>query len=522
MHRKKQMRRAFTIYLMVMFVMPLVLSCAQVNVPGARALRVDSPTAADERREAINEKPDSVLYLPLGSDVLVPKSLAGDGLPTEEVGPFELRSETLAGALQLIMADYEVPLAFETDEALTRTITVANLKGPLDRVVNRVCSLADLYCAFEDGLLVVKETQVFAVSVPPIGGDTDFLGSLATGLGAIIGSTPITETATRTIIYEATSRTAKFAERYFQRLRSNTALIVFEVYIWEVQLSSDNSTGIDWEQIQSFGKFSTGISIPGGIPAGASSSSPVSIGLPTVGDDVVFGSNDVLEFISNFGAVKTISQPQITVLSGSEATLRAANTENYVSSITRTIDNGEVAVSTETDSVDTGFTMTISSNWDSSTIYGNIEIDLQQFLGFEEFTSGAGDAQVNLSLPRTTERELSTQIRIRPGDSLLIAGLVQENDEFNKSGPGFDEPLFPTSRSVSVSNTEVVFLLRPRVIVYTNEHADHPEDAPKHQPVKSMLRPISPKEDENDELEFMYSDEFPSGSLTRAKLNPAL
>ena len=80
--------------------------------------------------------------------------------------------------------------------------------------------------------LVVKETQTFTVSVPPIGGDTDILASLATGLQAITGTTSITESSTRTIIYEATNRTAELAERYFQRVRASTALIVFEVYIF--------------------------------------------------------------------------------------------------------------------------------------------------------------------------------------------------------------------------------------------------------------------------------------------------
>jgi general secretion pathway protein D len=187
--------------------------------------------------------------------------------------------------------------------------------------------------------------------------------------------------------------------------------------------------------------------------------------LPSVGGTPSFDGNDVLEFISNYGAVKTISQPQITVLSGAEATLRAADTVNYVSSLSRSVDNGEVTVSTETDSVDTGFTLTISSAWDKATIYGNIDIELQEFRRFQNFDA---DGTV-LQLPETTERELSTQIRIRPGDSLLIAGLVRENDQFDKSGPGFTEPFFPTSRSATITNTELVFLLKPRVIVYTSE-----------------------------------------------------
>ncbi len=439
----------------------LISACAPVNVPAARNLSIPSPTAAAGRAEAVNEKPDNVVYLPLGSDVLVPKSSGGLGLPERYVGPFELRSETVAGALQLVLADYEVSMAFQTDVAFERTVTVANLRGSLPKVVNRICSLADLYCSYEDNLLVVKETETFSVSIPPIGGETDFLASLATGLQAITGSTPITESATRTIIYTATNRTAELAERYFQRIRASTALIVFEVYIWEVTLDNANSTGINWDGLGELGKFNVGLNVPGS--AGADFN-PVGIGLPTSGN-VDFAAGDVLEFISTYGAVKTISQPQITVLSGAQASLRAADTVNYVSALTRSTEDGETTVSTETDSVDTGFRLTIQSNWDNATVYGRIEIALEEFQGFQNFDA---DGTV-LQLPETTERELSTQVRIRPGDSLLIAGLVRESDQFDSAGPGFQSPFFPSSRTVDVENTELVFLLKPRVIVYTSD-----------------------------------------------------
>jgi hypothetical protein len=479
----------------------ILASCAQVSVPGARNVKIPSPTMANERPEAINEKPDSVLYLPLGSDVLVPEAEGGEPLPDEIVGPFELRSETLAGALQLILADYELPMAFQTDEALTRTITVANLRGPLNKVVEKVCGLADLYCSYEDGLLVIKETQTFTVTVPPVGGETDILTALATGLQAITGTTAVAEPATRTIVYEATNRTSQLAARYFQKIRSNTALIVFEVYIWEVALNANNATGIDWQGIESIGKFNLGVDFPGGTGADFT---PISIGLPTTGD-VAFAGSDVFEFISNYGAVKTISQPQITVLSGAEATLRAADTVNYVSSLSRSVDDGEVTVSTETDSVDTGFTLTIASAWDNATIYGTIEIELQEFRRFQEFDADG----TTLQLPETTERELATQIRIRPGDSLLIAGLVRENDQFDESGPGFKQPLIPTSRAATTSNTELVFLLKPRVIVYTAETA----------PVRAgTLGPsaMNPTAEEIDRKE----EEFNTGTIPTTLLNP--
>ncbi len=440
-----------------------LVSCAPVDVPGARNLSIPSPSMASARQLSVNDKPDSVIYLPLGSDVLVPKAVRDvSGLPDVIVGPFELRSETVAGALQLILADYEIPMAFETDAAFERTVTVTNLRGALSNIVNKVCGLADLYCSYEDGLLVVKETQTFTVTIPPIGGSVDVLSSIATGVKAITGSSPIIENATRTIIYEATNRTSQLVERYFQRVRASTALIIFEVYIWEVSLNNGNSAGIDWQGISEFGRFASGIDISGSVGADFS---PISIGLPTMGG-VSFGSDDVLEFISEYGAVKTISQPQITVLSGADATLRAADTINYVSALTRTITtSGQTAVSTEVDTVDTGFTLKISSNWDNATVYGAIDISLEEFKGFKSFDADG----TTLQLPETTERELSTQIRIRPGDSVLIAGLVRESDEYDKSGAGFDSPILPISRTVKTSNTELVFLLKPRVIVYTSE-----------------------------------------------------
>lgn len=444
--------------------------CAEVSVPDARNVKIPSPMTAEERKEAINERPDSVMYLPLGTDVLVPERIAGDQLPNEIAGPFELRSETLAGALQLILADYDISIAFETDQGLTRKVTVANLKGSLDKVVNTVCSLADLYCSYEDGGLVIKDRQTFAVTLPPLanaeGGD-EYIADVIQGLGAVLGtgSVPVSDPTTRTIIYTATQRTSQLAENYFQRLRANTAMIVFETYIWEVSLNSGNTAGIDWGKIESFGKFSASIAF-NGTPS-ADFTNPVSIGLPTTQTG---SPTEFVQFLSQFGAVKTISQPQITVLSGSNAELRVADTQNYVSEVTSTISGDNTTTSVSTDSVDSGFTLTIGSSWDKSTVYANVDINLANVDAIEDFAfdTDSGGGQTTIQLPQTTERELSTQIRVRPGDSVLIAGLVREVDNFNSRGPGFMEPIIPDSRTAKTDNLELVVLLRPRVIVYTD------------------------------------------------------
>lgn len=448
-----------------------LLGCADASVPGGRILNIPAPNQAEQRKEAVNERPDSVMYLPLGKDVLVPEVSVDDPLPMDHVGPFELRSETLAGALQLILADYQVPLAFESEEGLNRRITVANLSGPVDQVIQNVCGLADLYCSFENGLLVVKDKQTFTVKIPPISQDTGFMQNVATGLQAVLGegATVTVDPSTRTLVYRASQRSAEVAARYFQRMRSSTALIVFETYIWEVALNSGNSAGIRWDMIDSFGKFAASIDVSGTV--GADFTNPISIGLPTTqgANGGVFSPTKLFDFLSTFGAVKTISQPQITVLSGSKAKLRAADTQNYVAEVSETIDNGLSRTSVNTSSIDTGFTLTIASAWDNATVYADVEIALTDVSEIEDFDFQSGDGgSTTVQLPKSTERELTTQIRVRPGDSVLIAGLVRESDSYNKKGVGFMKPFVPTSRTTTTQNLELVFLLRPRVIVYTS------------------------------------------------------
>lgn len=440
----------------------LTSSCAPMDVAEPRSVKIEAPTLPESRRKALNEAPDSIMIVPLGKDVLVPLMDEGDPLPTREVGPFELRNENLAGALQLILADYDIPLAFESQKGMTVGVTVSNLKGPLDKVIEKVCSLADMYCLYDEGVLTVKENQTFTVSLPPLPAETSY-DSIVTGLRAFTGAEGTIDTTTRTMIYTATERTAKKAAQYFERLRKSTAMIVYETYIWEVSLAGANSAGIRWNQLSDLGAFNIGFSIDQSETL-TDLGTPISIGLPTRGA-VNLTTGDILNFISTQGSVKTISQPQLTVLSGSEAELRVAETQAYVESLTRTQNttNDTETVSTTTGQVDTGFTLTIGSSWDNGTVYGNVEINLQQLLEFQDFDAGNDSS---LRLPRTAERELRTQVRVRPGDSVLIAGLVRERQEYDRSGLGLNKPLIPFSRTGTSENTELVILLRPRVIVY--------------------------------------------------------
>lgn len=472
--------------------LPVLLStaCAQVEVPDGRSVNVPTVTPPHDRYAGINEKRDAVTRVKLGKDVLVPQPMREDPLPDEIVGPFELRGETLASALQLILDDYDVSIAFQSDQAMTTRITVANLRGTLSDVIDRACELANLYCHYESGTLTVKETETFVVDLPPLavaatgvnGATAATYDDLVSGLEAIIGTAPTVDASTRVMIYTASQRAHKYALKYFERLRKNTALIIYETHIWEVALNNGNRTGINWEALfNNVGNLNLDVNLPGGAPTG--SSDPISI-TPTYTGSGNITSSMVFEFISEQGAVKTVSQPQLTVLSGSSANLSIEQSENYVSGVTRTPSTTPGvadSVSTTTDTVETGLTMSVASAWDQATVYGTIGIQLNELLKIDEFTP---DENTTIQLPQTTTRSISTQIRVRPGDAVLIAGLVTEKDDYSSSGPGFLTPMLQTARNAVTKNTELVFLLRPRVIAFEAGNEDdtvNVVDAPPQQ-----------------------------------------
>lgn len=448
--------------LLVVAASMLLLSCAPAEFPGARTAVVEPPKRADKRLEALNERHQALIEVPLGDDVLVPMLAHSEQLPDVTVGPYELRSETLANALQLVLGDFDISIAFEVEEGLSRQVTVTNLQGKLSDVVARLCAVADLYCTYEDGTLAVKENETFVVDLPPLGAEA--LQPIVEGLKEIIGPDPILDTATGTIVYTATQRTSKRAAQYFERLRKSTALIVYETHIWEVSLNNENRAGINWQDLVGVKNFDIDLDLPGGAPTGTAD--PITITPTYTGGNLDFTA--VFDFISAQGAVKTVSQPQLTVLSGSTATMTTQRSQNYVSEITRTIDNttGDETVSTSTGTVNTGLTMTVTSGWDKATVYGTIEIQLNDLIRIQDFSPTETST---IQLPETTTRSLRTQVRVRPGDTILIAGIVTERDAVDRSGPGAMTPILDTARSSAVENSELVFLLRPRVVAYVDK-----------------------------------------------------
>ena len=103
---------------------------------------------------------------------------------------------------------------------------------------------------------------------------------------------------------------------------------------------------------------------------------------------------------------------------------------------------------------------------------------------------------------------MQTQVRVRPGDFILIAGLISEQENYSGSGPGINEPLFNTSKTTTTDTSELVVMLRPRVVVYVPPEENKNVVLAKANPVQAVSKQISNRS-------FL-------GSLSLDSLNPSL
>ncbi len=369
------------------------------------SLGLDAMAVHPQPQDNLQPKIESVRFMPLGQGVLIPDVVTTQNLPRDDIGPYELRGESLAGALQFILSEFDIPLAVETNLAGQRKVTIANLQGRLDLMVEQLCEMSDLYCVYKNDVLTVQNEHDYAVTIPPSGANVDIIHDVAKSIAKVIGEEPIVDMSTRTLLYKSTRKQAASLAHYFAKLRSNMALINYEVGIWNVRLGRHSQFGVQWDSLLQ-GAEGRAQKVAG-LYAGEYGA-PISIGLPgDLGD--AYGMYDISKFLSEFGDVQVLSKPTISVMSGANG-LWNVKADN-------------AAEGTKPEEIKIG----LSSLWDGSSVFSDLD----------------------LRLAGVVEKEIRTQMRIRPGDSLLLAGMMRNVGDA-------EHP----------ENEELVIMLRPKVVVY--------------------------------------------------------
>jgi MSHA type pilus biogenesis protein MshL len=276
-----------------------------------------------------------------------------------------------------------------------------------------------------------------------------------------------------TIVVTASKQNLERVEQYLDLVRKviNRQVLV-EAKIIEVTLTDNLQFGLDWNAViqkSGVGTINLGTKnfarvVPAVSPA---------FTIATTGADFV----STLNTIQELGEVRVLSNPRISIMNGQTSLLCVGRKQSFISKTETTFNAaaagtlGTTTFTVETSSVLSGIIIGIvpyvSENGEISLTITPITSDLVQ-LSTRQF-GGVGSNQVEIDLPTVDIRELSTTVKVRNGQLVILGGLIASKESITDNQvPVFgDIPVLGTlfkSRNKTAQKTELVVLLQPTIV----------------------------------------------------------
>jgi len=256
---------------------------------------------------------------------------------------------------------------------------------------------------------------------------------------------PIIDKMSGLITVTGTKKQLQKVQEYITNLNNRLHKeVLIDVKIYSVRLSKSHSTGINWSNLN--------------ISAGAAATMSGNIG-QTIFDSTKFNVSGVLNFLSTYGQVNSISNPKITTLNNQPAVIDVGQNIYYSYKVVTTDANGNAVQSDKIDQQFVGITLNITPEISDNDI---ILMTINPVI--------SSISQINPNLPpNTLSKKLNTMVRIKDGYTIILGGLITDDKTFTRNGvPVLKEIpvlkyLFSAKEEIS-NREELVFIVTPHII----------------------------------------------------------
>lgn len=234
-------------------------------------------------------------------------------------------------------------------------------------------------------------------------------------------------------------------------------VVLIEAKIVQITLNDDIGYGIDWTN------FFADIDVT--VTTGLSSTFsafPQTFTYSKVRGGTDYGDRIILKLLEQFGKTDVLSTPRITVANNQEAKVLVGTRQAYITSTSTIGSDGPIIYTDNIEFVDVGVSLSVTP---VITGDGYINIKIKPEVSS---VSGTKDTE-RTSVPIITTSEAETQLLIKDGTTIIMAGLMKDTqiDNTEKIPLLGDIPLlghFFRSRSKQKSKTELVIFLTPHIL----------------------------------------------------------
>ncbi|MCX7817253.1 MAG: pilus (MSHA type) biogenesis protein MshL [Syntrophales bacterium] len=301
--------------------------------------------------------------------------------------------------------------------------------------------------------------------------------------GQIRPVAPITESfvvnrVTGTIVVTATKKKMAKVEQYLNSIKEVMGRqVLIEAKVIEVGLSDALRYGIDWSFLGQWSHGTKNWSVKAGMPLSSylPTVSPYSDLRFTLTTTAIKDFSLIVKALAEFGDVRTLSNPRINIMNGQTSILTVGRNTTFISkaqsNITTSATGGTILTYTvETSNLLSGLIMGIVPYIDEK---GEITLTItpvtSNLVSINEKALGSLESQTVIQLPVVDLRDLSTTVKVKDGEVVIIGGLIKKEEHVLESKTPLlgDIPLLGylfRGKDKSLKNTELVILLQPRII----------------------------------------------------------
>lgn len=456
-----------------------LLLAAIVTTTGCASLRSDikpvpdqNPLAAHPAFEAAAETELPLSWTPGSMFVLLRPQVAVPVVPNIPIKNLSFAEVGVQDALRLLASQAGLTVRVEGGSLGSERygpVTMENLSGTLSSVLDEMSEAAGFFWTLKGNTLIIRQDDQFMVNLPPVLAE-DTLAGVTNTLQFLGARDVYLDRAGRTLTFTANKKGMESIQGYLENVRATRSLLVYDTHVFQVDLRDGLNTGIQWNQ---FGSSANTAGLGGGsgqvmgtglldrvgdqIHSVALSSGAPGIGLALNAPKLTLAA--LLNFMATQGTVKSLSSPQLTMLSNSKGTLRVGKTITYVSKVGSNSTTGISQVTTETASLRLGLMLELQGDLYDQTVFTRVHLAISDVTDMTPFTA----IGTQLTLPQTADRDLEVTLRSRPGDAMLLGGIHidSENKSAHRGATG-------VSDGSSKQHSELVLVLRARVIKFSN------------------------------------------------------
>ncbi len=259
------------------------------------------------------------------------------------------------------------------------------------------------------------------------------------------------------------------AARFLEQMETTIQRQVFiEARFLEVTLRKEFQTGVRWDNIQNellnldLTELSLSWNLFGGGTTNSATGALLVAGAPLAASGAEFVLSDLVEALETQGKVKALASPKVATLNNQTAIVKVARQDVY---FTSEISQGDVSTlqSFTPNTIDVGVILDVTPQIGPD---GTITMNIHPSITAEFDRVAAPDGT---EFPLLRIRETDTVVKVRDGQTIIIAGLIQESDQRERIGLPCLTNL-PTLqylfgyRSEKTEKTELVILITPTVL----------------------------------------------------------